>query len=132
MDVPDAVWEQLIPRRDEQISMQEFLAVPLLLATFSAVLKEQLLMLAVDNQGVLGALISGRAGVEDLNMGIGKLWLMIADAGISLHVVRVESKANIADGPSRGHLELLEDLSAVFVDPVLPPWVHTLWRWPAA
>ena len=130
--VPDAVWEQLLPRRDEQISMQEFLAIPLLLSTLHAVLANQLLLLAVDNQGVLGAMVSGRAGVDDLNMGVGKLWLMIADAGISVHIVRVESKANIADGPSRDYLDLLHELNAVFVDPVLPQWVRTLWQWPTA
>ena len=74
--VPDHIWAQLLPRRDNQITMQEFLAVPLLLATFAAELRSGLVLLAVDNQGVLGALVSGRAGVDDLNMGI---WENVAD-----------------------------------------------------
>ena len=103
--VPENVWGQLLPRRDNQITMQEFLAVPLLLATFAAPLQHSMALLAVDNQGVLGALISGRAGVDDLNMAVGKTWLMIADAMAALHVVRVESDSNIADGPTRENLK---------------------------
>ena len=80
---------------------------------------------------MLGALISGRAGVDDLNMGIGKTWLMIAGAGLALHVVRVESNANVADGPTRDDLSFLEELGADFVDPILPDWVRHLWQWPA-
>lgn len=129
--VPDHVWSQLLPRRDNQITMQEFLAVPLLLATFAAPLRQSMALLAVDNQGVLGALISGRAGVDDLNMGIGKTWLMIAEAGLALHVVRVESNANIADGPTREDLGPMEEVGADFVNPVLPDWVRQLWHWPA-
>ena len=122
---------QLLPRRDNQITMQEFLAVPLLLATFAAPLQHSMALLAVDNQGVLGALISGRAGVDDLNMAVGKTWLMIADAMAALHVVRVESDSNIADGPTREKLEVLRSLNAEFVEPVLPDWLRSLWEWPA-
>ena len=121
---------QLLRRKDEHIAMREFLAIPLLLSTFGSALQGCLLLLAVDNQGVLGAMVSGRAGADDLNIGIGKLWLMVADAGISLHIVRVESKTNVADGPSRDYLDLLRGLNAEFVEPALPSWVRSLWQWP--
>ena len=88
-------------------------------------------LLTVDNQGVLGALISGRAGVDDLNMVVSKTWLMIADAMAALHVVRMESDSNIADGPTREKLEVLQSLNAEFVEPVLPDWLRSLWEWPA-
>ena len=128
--VPDSVWAQLLPRRDDQIMMQEYLAIPLLLATFSGILQSNLLLLAVDNQSVLGAMTSGSAGAEDLNTGIGKTWLEVASQGISLHLVRVESKANVADGPSRDDLSFLEELQATYVAPVLPDWARALWKWP--
>ena len=131
MVVPDSVWDQLLPRRDEQIMMQEFLAIPMLLATFSGILQSNLLMLAVDNQSVLGAMTSGSSGADDLNTGIGKTWLEVASQSISLHLVRVESKANVADGPSRDDLSYLEEMDAQFVEPVLPDWARTLWRWPS-
>ena len=87
------------------------------------------MLLAVDNQSVLGAMTSGRAGAGDLNTGVGKTWLEVAGQGISLHLVRVESKANVADGPSRDDLTFLE-MQAEFVAPVLPDWAKKLWKWP--
>ena len=54
MLVPEAVWNQLLPRRDNQIAMQEFLALPMLLSTFGPALQGCLLLQAVDNQGVWG------------------------------------------------------------------------------
>ena len=55
-------------------------------------------LLWVDNQGVLHALLKGRAGADDLNNAVGQVWLDMAEAGIALHVLRVESLANVADG----------------------------------
>ena len=110
--------------------MQELLAVPLLLATFAGLLQHQLLLVAIDNQGVLGSLLSGRAGADDMNMCIGKLWLDIAASSIGLHVVRVESKSNLADGTTRESLGQLEALNTRFVDPKLPKWVYDIWEWP--
>ena len=47
-----------------------------------------------------------------------------------LHGARVESKANIADGPTRDDFEHLTALQAVFVEPVLPPWIYEIWEFP--
>ena len=130
MRVPEAVWVQLLPREDHQIGMQELLAVPLLLATFQDQLQNALLTVAIDNQGVLLALISGRAGVDDMNMSIGRTWLQVAASSIGLHAVRVESAANLADGPTREDLSEMERIGARFVEPVLPDWVYCIWEWP--
>ena len=65
-----------------------------------------------------------------MNMCIGKLWLDIAASSLGLHVVRVESKANLADGPTRESLGQLEALNAHFVEPKLPKWVYDIWGWP--
>ena len=92
--------------------MQEFLAIPMLMATFSSILQGNLLLLAVDNQSVLGAMTSGRSGAEDLNSGVGKAWLEVASQSISLHLLRVESKAKVADGPPRDDLSFLEEMQA--------------------
>ena len=130
MRVPEAVWVQLLPREDHKIGMQELLAVPLLLATFKVQLQSALLTVAIDNQGVLLALLSGRAGADDMNMSIGRTWLQVAAMGTGMHAVRVESAANLADGPTRENLSELERLGAKFVPPVLPDWVYRIWEWP--
>jgi hypothetical protein len=55
-------------------------------------------------------------------MCVGRLWLELAKAGISLHVARVESVVNIADGPTREDMSALAFLKAEFVPPQLPQW----------
>ena len=127
MTVPDEIWSLFLPRNDEQIGMQEFLAVPLLFATFQPLVVGSLLLLAVDNQGVLHALIKGRSSAADLNYGVGRHWLDVARLRVSQHVVRVESASNIADGPSRDDCSLMKALGAEYVPPRLPQWCYDLW-----
>ena len=65
-----------------------------------------------------------------MNTTIGQLWLDMAQGHTAFHGVRVESKANLADGPTRKSFFELERLEATFVAPVLPTWVFDLWRFP--
>ena len=132
MTVPENVWNTLLIRADDQIGMQELLAVPLGLETFSSVVAGTLLTVYIDNDGVLGGILRGSSVAADLNQAIGFLWLDIAKAGIGVHCERVESHANIADGPSREFLSLVEELGAVFVEPKLPTWCHRLWEFPVS
>ena len=67
------VWRQFLPRQDEQIGRQELMAVPLLLGTFGSLLKDSLLILAIDNSGVVGSLLKGRGSAEDHNTAIAKV-----------------------------------------------------------
>ena len=60
----------------------------------------------------------------------GLRWLGYAGLDCDLHVARVESKANIADGPSRDEFCFLNDLGAVYVPPVLPSWIDDIWAVP--
>ena len=77
--------------------------------------------IAVDNQGVLNAVLQGRVGADDLNAAVGRLWLDVAEQNIGLHMVRDESLSNIADGPTHQSTELLESLGAEFAPPALHP-----------
>ena len=85
----------------------------------------------MDNQGVVRSLVRGSSSAGDLNMAVGQVWLAIAAMGIGLFACRVESKANVADGPTRDDLALLESMNAQFRLPVLPSWVLDLWAFPA-
>ena len=91
-----------------------------------------LLTCYVDNNGVLGGLLRGSCAAADLNQAIGRIWLDIAKLQVGLYVVRVESRANIADGPTREYLDLLYELDAVFVEPKLPEWCKEMWAFPVA
>ena len=125
---PQHLWDQLTPREDEQIGFQELLGAVLVLGTFAEWLSGTLWVSFGDNDGVTYALAKGGGHNEECNMVIGKLWLAVAELDTDLHVARVESKANIADGPSRDDISMLNQLQAVYVEPVLPQWIHDLWH----
>ena len=128
---PDAVWEQLLERGEHQIGVQEMLGVMLAWATFESVLCGSLWTAFIDNDGVLGAILKGGSGAPEINIAVGQFWLGVARASVGFHGARVESKANVADGPSRDDLSEIRRLGARWVEPVLPPWVYDLWRIPA-
>ena len=127
---PDCIWDQLLERGDHQIGVQEMLGVALTWGTFSSVLQGSRWTSFVDNQGVLGAILKGGSGAPEVNMAVGHLWLDLAAFAVDLRVARVESKANVADGPSREDLSELDRLKAHYVDPVLPQWSYDLWGIP--
>ena len=83
MQVPTSVWDLLMPRDDEQIGAQELLALPLLLSTFSDLLRNAMVTVAVDNQGVVGSVISGTGSAADHNAILGDLCMQVAQAGIA-------------------------------------------------
>ena len=84
-------------------------------------------MAFVDNNSILHALLKGSGGSPETHSCVGRLWLELAKAGAFLHVARVESAANVADGPTREDLIALARLSAKFVPPHLPEWVKDMW-----
>ena len=100
------------------------MAVPLLLATFGDFLRGALLLLAIDNSGVVGSLIAGRGTAFDHNAAIARVWLHMAELGVVPHVVRVETTCNVADGPTRDDFRFLSRLQARFVEPVWPEWIE--------
>ena len=84
----------------------------------------------VDNQGVLYAILKGSAGAEDMNCAVAQVWLDFAAYDISVHLLRVESRANIADGPTRDHFYELAKRRAQFREPRMAQWTRELWHGP--
>ena len=56
--------------------------------------------------------------------------LRAAKEHMTLYVVRVATDDNIADSPSRGEFQLLEEQGAVYADPKLeePHFQHEYWQ----
>ena len=125
--VPPQIWDMLLDRDDHQIGYQEFLGFVLGYHSFG--ITEAMVTEFIDNDGVLHALINGSGRAPELNFGVGMSWLDMAARDISLHLGRVESKANLADGPSRNDFCMLQGLSAKFVEPTLPCWLLNTWDW---
>ena len=57
-----------------------------------------------------------------------RLWLMFVQLDVGMQILRVPSKANIADGPTRGRWGLLRELGSHYHAPMLPDWIHEFWR----
>ena len=130
--VSQAIMDSFLPRNDEQILMLELLAVPLAYETFMEKVRGRYVTVFIDNDAVLGALLHGSAGADDANMAIGQIWLDFAAAQIGFAGARVESRANLADGPSRDYLDKVHELQAAELAPCLPSWVDKLWGFPMA
>ena len=131
MRTPQFILDQLLPRGDEQIGFQELLGVLLAAFTFGHLLRGSLWTAFIDNDGVMLALTAGGGGSDEVHYAIGRLWLYVAEINCDLHALRVESKANIADGPTRDDLSLVNALGARFIPPRLPDWLESLWEGPA-
>ena len=127
MQTPDFVWGQLLDRGDSQIGFQEMLGLLLVWETFQSWLAGALWVSFVDNDGVLHAVMKGGGGGPERNNVVGRLWLKLAAASVDLHVARVESGANPADGPTRDFFEVLQRVKAKWVEPQLPSWLQHLW-----
>ena len=119
---------QLAARQVSQIGFQELLGLVLVTGAFPWAVSGSLWVCLCGNNVVLQALSKKKRAQHGYNLLIGIVWLHLADADCDLCVGRVESKANIADGPTRDYLFDLEALGAVFVSPSLPEWIQDVWN----
>ena len=128
--IPNWLMEQTIARRNHGINIQELLAIPLLLGTFGNMLRGCLVSYFGDADGVNGAFLAGAShdGAEDMNLIIGRCWLELAAMQVGFHVYRVESEANISDGPSRLNFEVVRKVGARYVRPCMPGWISDFWK----
>ena len=125
---PAHVWEQLIPRWDNQIGFQEMLAVVLGLCTFVDIIRDSLLLTFVDNDGVRVAIQRGGNRAAEVSHLVHHSWALVAQSCIGWYTARVESHANVADAPSRGSFTQMAALRAIPCDPVWPYWAQHLWN----
>ena len=124
--VNDKVWNQLQVRRDNQIGVQEMLAVVLLLETFDEAIRDSMMLLWIDNKGVLGSLRKGASTCMEMSLMVARCWMKCAECNVDMHTWYVASKSNVADGPSRDDVSDMVRLNATFVKAKLPVWLDTL------
>ena len=111
--------------------MQELMAIPLALSSFASLLNGSLVTFFIDNNGALCSLIKGSAGAADLNRAIGMIWQGFAKQHVGFYGARVESAANLADGPTRDEFAHLSALGARYMEPSLPEWAYHVWEFDA-
>ena len=83
-----------------------------------------LVILGIDNQGVVGGLVRGAASATDHNEAVAKVWFDFAKEAIAPWSIRVETDCNVADGPTREHLHQVNALGAQFREPRWPDWIE--------
>ena len=105
------------------------MAIILGLTTFEAWFQHARLTNYIDNDGVLLGVLKASSRAPEVTMMIAKLWLQMVDWDTVYVAGRVESKANLADGPTRDRWELLQHLQAVCHEPRLPDWLMDMWQW---
>ena len=76
----------------------------------------------------LPTLSKGYSAQVDSAAIVGHFWLLAASLKLDVYIDRVESKSNIADGPSRNEFALVELLGAEWTPPVdtqlVSPSIH--------
>ena len=72
-------------------------------------------------------LVKGSSLGPELNELVGRMWLHLAKEQVAMFCARVESKSNVADEPTRYNLDWVNNLSAMWTDPVWPSWADAVW-----
>ena len=99
-EVPQAIVDRWLPKAT-YMNQLETLAAPLALATWSSELAGRDVLHFVDNDGAASSLVKGFSPKQDTSALAGEYWVLAATRRINLYIDRVESKSNLADGPSR-------------------------------
>ena len=114
--VPQDVISTWLPKQS-YMGQLEILACPLALNTWAESLSGRRVLLFVDNDAAAACLVRGYSPKTDSSALVGSFWLLASRTRAEIYIDRVESKSNIADGPSRLDFSLLESLHATFVSP---------------
>ena len=130
-EVPERIMEQFNKREDHYIGLLETLALLVTITTFQTELAGGLVLGFVDNQGALHSVLRATSLAAETEIMVAEFWKVCTVAQIGFSGWRVESKANVADGPTRNYFrDVVDELSAQFRQPVFPQFLQDLWRHP--
>ena len=107
--VPESVVATWLPKKT-QIGQLEIFAAPVAIDTWAPFLTDSETLLFIDNTSALASLIRGYSPKEDSCKMVGDFWLRAAKHKIYFFLDHVESKSNLADGPSRFDSTLMSSL----------------------
>ena len=115
--VEDEEIQEWIPRTNP-IVMIEMFAVIVALATFAESIRNKKVLLMIDSESVLGALVKGYSDSEDMCYLVGIFWSTAALLDTTIYLDRISTDANPADDPSRNKMEEIRKRGWVVTDPV--------------
>ena len=124
--VPASVLDRF-QMRQQYVGQLEVLAAVAAYTTFPAIVRGREVIHFIDNTGALFGLMKGYARDVDSARLVHSFHAICAALGSRVWLAYVASKANLADLPSRGSFEFLEqELGSSWVDFVFPP-LHLSW-----
>ena len=109
--VPEDIVHSWFPRAT-YMGQLEALAAPVALRTWATQLAGKRLIHFIDNDAVASSLVRGYSAKSDSAWIISEYWSLAASLSIDPYIDRVESKSNLADGPSRFLLDEVATLQA--------------------
>ena len=115
-EVPHSVVARWLQRKSFTGQL-ELLAAPLAFQTWADRLQNRLIVHFCDNDSASASLIKGYSPKVDSTSLVGDFWLLVARSHAFVYIDRVESKSNLADGPSRLSFSEVERLGAVWTPP---------------
>ena len=98
--VPETLVEKWLQRKSF-MGQLELLAAPVAFETWRTRLQNRSVFLFCDNDSASANLVRGYSPQVDSTSIVGDFWLTVARLKASVYIERVESKSNLADGPSR-------------------------------
>lgn len=116
--VPDVVVANWLPRAN-YMGQLEVMAGPVAVSTWHNKLRGRQVIHFVDNDSAAAGLVRGYSPKADSSPLIGHYWLHAACSQVSMYIERVESKSNLADGPSRLDFQQLQSWGAHYTQPAV-------------
>ena len=93
----------------------------LAIGTFAPLLRDKRVIFYIESNAALGSIVKGHSKRQDVNCYAGTVWQLLARHRITAFFMRVPSKQNPADDPSRGHFtQLNADPGARWIAPAWP------------
>eukprot|EP00435_Cladocopium_sp_Y103_P053256 s448_g17.t1 len=109
--VPATTVKEWIPKTT-YMGQLEVLAAPVALQTWGPQLHGHQIIHFIDNDAAAASLVRGYSPKTDSTALVGEYWALAAQHALEIYVDRVESKSNLADGPSRLNVSELTRLGA--------------------
>ena len=132
--VSDAIVSQWL-QKESYMGQLELLAAPFAFSTWRDRIQNRSVILFIDNDSAAASLVRGYSPKVDSGAIVGEFWLLVAQLRARVYIDRVESKSNIADGPSRNQFDEVESLGGLWTSPrtgtfgepsrSLPTWFGT-------
>ena len=111
--VPNSIRRHLKPRKTNIVAYEMIAAVVAILALDKLVPNTVFARHFVDNTPTKSCVIGGYSKQGGLNTIVGALWYESAHRTLSYRCEYVQSKANLADGPSRRDISVMTRMNAV-------------------